>query len=302
MKFFFALLTVVGALGASPTDRFEEAHSIEEIRYFLRADKITFVYKDLFDRAIAHENQHFAGYIVGSHQMRVYQDCIRIIMEDILEISVPLDFHFLAVPGYPHHSINSLQEVPEVFFSKKHLVPRAMKRLLSFHPILYANYKNVGFCPAKEFTLNRRRHDSKDLYWLGETLGIDREVLDEAYAIGEHYLSHDYGLLMQIFDPDFEAIDRVVYPAYPSGHPVQNSALSDYLHALQPNYPTQFFLLLSDRDLLNPAQPIRFRRYSNVQTNQIKEYEQALRRLIRGAQPDKTKCYQYKEHLELLWK
>lgn len=300
-------LVWVEEIWVPPTQRYLSQNSLEEVKYNLRLDNVTLEHKPIFDKAIAQETLGFFGYYAASNEFRVYQDLIRITFEEILLISVPDDFHFLAVPLYPERTINDLEEVVLNAFEGNLKIQNLTKQFLPFNPSLYANHKTIGFCPAKNFSLGALHTNFQDLYWLFEKLDLDFQIIERAFSIGKQHIGDENRVLLQLFDLShengrqaYEIIDRNSYPAWPSGYPFQNRAFSDYALNIIYEYPPQFFLLLNDA-ILNPNLPLVIKRYTKIQPSKIKAYEQELKDLIRSSPFDQLKRDALRQNLLHTW-
>lgn len=292
----------------SPTTRYLSQNSIEEVKYNLRLDNVTLEHKPLFDKAVAQESLGFFGYYGTSGDFRVYQDLIRIIFEEVLAISIPENFHFLAVPLYPERTIHDLEKVSQLAFEGHSKIHAITKQLFPFNLSLYANHKTMGSCPARDFSLSTMHANSQDLYWIFDKLDLDSSVIERAFLIGKTYFGDENRVLLQFFDLSHESgqeayqiIDRSSYPAWPNGYPCQNQAFSDYVLHTNSAYPPQFFLLLSDDAILNPNSPLVIKRYMKTQPSKIKAYEQELRSLIRSSSFDPIKRDELRQNLLYVW-
>lgn len=292
----------------SPTTRYLSRDSLEEVKYNLRLDNVTLEHKPLFDKAVAQETLGFFGYYGTSGDFRVYQDLIRIIFEEILAISVPENFHFLAVPLYPKRTIHDLEKVSQLAFEGRSKIHTITKQLFPFNLSLYANHKTRGSCPARDFALSTMHMNSQDLYWLFDELDLDLSIIERAFSIGKTYFGNENRVLLQFFDLSHESgreayqiIDSSSYPAWPNGYPYQNQALSDYALHTNFEYPPQFFLLLNDDAILNPNGPLVIKRYMKMQPSKIKAYEQELRGLIQSSSFDPITRDELRQNLLQVW-
>lgn len=304
----FTLLLGAEEAWTSPNQAYLAEFPLTDVKYNLRLDGVTLDYKPLFDKAEAQEESGFIGYFGAGPQFRVYQDLIRMIFEEILGISIPPNFHFLGVPLYPR-SLQELADVENAFLEDSSFLPsEIVKELFPFHISVYANHKTLGYCPAKDFSLGKKHFNLKvvykDFYWLLNELGIDKGLLEQAFALIKVHLGEDSQVLLQLFDRSLETyafIDQYCYAAYPSGYPYKNQAFSDFLQNPNKEFPPQFYLLLNDREVLNPAAPLLIKRYSKTQPSKIKAYEQDLRNLIRNTVYDSSGCEAYLDQLLLKW-
>lgn len=312
-KFAFIFLVVCFPIWAEnswipPTERYLTQNSLEDVKYNLRLDYVTMEFKPLFDKAVAEETLGFSGYYGASGEFRVYQDLIRIVFEEALGISVPEDFHFLAVPLYPERFLNDLDSVCLYVFDGNSKIAEMTKQLLPINLSLYANHKTMGYCPVKNFSLGIKHVNTQDLHWLFNKLELDPTIIERAFSIGNTYFGTENRVLLQLFDmsherghESYQVIDRNSYPAWPGGYPYQNRALSDYALNTISGFPPQFFLLLTDHDILNPHGPIVIKRCMKVQPSKIKAYEQELRSLIKAASYNTDQRNTYLNQLKNEW-
>ncbi|MDF2549113.1 MAG: hypothetical protein K0S07_180 [Chlamydiales bacterium] len=291
----------------SPTEHYLSLFPLEEVKYNLRLDEATFEQKPIFDKAMAAEENGFCGYYSAGIDFRVYQDLIRIVFEEILLCPIPKDFHFLAVPFYPKREMQELDQLAKEYSQKTRKFTPTHKQLLPFHLSLYANHKTLGFCPAKNFALGTNSQSFDDLYWLFDTLGLSRASIDEAFKMAKEVFGSEQRVLLQLFDlsetwgrEPFSLIDSYAYPSWPNGCPAKNQALSDFIAQLAP-LPSQFFLLLNDKAILNPKAPLKVLRYTKIQPTKLKEYEQKLRDLILSQPIDPKNIENYLLQMNKNW-
>jgi len=285
----------------SPTERYVSQHTMTDIKYNLRLENVTLDHKPIFDKAISQETAGFVGYYAASGKFRVYQDLIRLIFEEILDCPIREDFHFLAVPLYPQRTIKTLEEISQAFFYQKAHPQKVIEQFIPMHLSLYGNHNQIGFCPAKDFSLAAEPTHLADLYWFFETLEIDPALIEEAMEIGQNYFGVDHRILVQLFDPSYELMDQNSYPASPNGFPYVNQAVSDYLLKSTLGFPPQIYLLLHENGLLNPASTLAIKRYAKIQPTKLKNYEQELRILIKAASYNHLEKDLYKEQLMQAW-
>lgn len=306
-KFFLSLLCMFAFFTyaeESPTERYVSLHTLIDIKYNLRLDNVTLDYKPIFDKAIAQEVPGFVGYYGASGTFRVYQDLIRLVFEEILDFPLKPDFHFLAVPLYLHRTTKTLEDISQTFFGipAQTQTQSIINQLLPIHISLYGNHHQIGFCPAKNFSLATEPASIADLYWLFETLELDTALIERALAIGQEHFGTENRVLLQLFTSStYQLIDENSYPASPTGYPYANQAVSDYL--LQPalGFPPQAYLLLHENGLLNPASSLVIKRYTKIQPTKLQNYEKELRALIKTASFSPLQKNLYRDQLMRAW-
>jgi len=314
MRAFLLLLGVLSfcfgeqELFHNPTERFLEEHTIEDIKYHLRLDGVTLEYKTLFDKIILSECEGLMGYHGDSREYRIYQDLIKIVIEEVVGISVPKDFHFLAIPALKEEKLGSLQDIPTFFSPERNLGYRVSEQLFPINMALYGNYNSLGFNSVKNFTLNFSSKGSEKFIcdlksWFCQ-LGLNDTLVDEAYAIGASLLPDDRGILLQLFDVSsvsYEFADRLSYPAYPNGYPYANKNMASYHYEPVAVFPPEIALIMTSRELLSPFSPLVIKRYDKLQPSVVKKYETALRDGIRIAERDDEKVKPYRQKLLDMW-
>lgn len=288
----------------SPTHLYLTKYPLEEIKYNLRLDKVTFEYKSLYDKAIGEEKLGFFGYYGSSIDFLIYQDIIRIIFEELFKFSIPTNFHFLAVPLFPERKMQSLDDLAKTLFIHEGKVHHIKKQFFPFNLSLYANHKTLGFCPAKNFFLKSKPENMQDLEWLFSELGMENNLIQKAFLIGKTYFENEDRVLLQLFDLShvkedvpYQMIDHWSYPASPQGYPYHNQSLSTYIFDQNLEFPPQFFLMMDPKTILNPESSLFIKRYTKIQPSKINAYETELRNLIKTANYDVDKLEIYKNQL-----
>jgi hypothetical protein len=115
---FFSLSTIAVVQAdsvESPIQQFLELYSIEEIQYNLRLDDVTLAYNDLFQKAASYESEGFIAYHGDSLDYRIYQDAIRLTLQEVIGIQIPQDFHFLDIPCFGDEILGELEDIMHFF-------------------------------------------------------------------------------------------------------------------------------------------------------------------------------------------
>lgn len=300
--------SLVGGEFEKPTIRFLEQHSLEDIKYNLRLDDTTFIYKDLFDKAINKECEGFIGYHGSSREYRIFQDTIRIVLEEVVGIEIPKDFYFLDIPCFRSQKVEDLQTLLHYFLPDQNLGDQIEEQLFPLNPVLYSNYNQLGFTSTVLFTTNRSQQDPKrfsdDLKLFFAQLGMDASLIDQVFEVGKSCLKDDRGVLLQLFDlsENYSFSNKHCYPAYPNGYPFKNEQTSSFFYSEnQLSFPPEIKLLLTDAYTLNPFMPLKILRYDKMQSSVVKGYEEELRHLIQAASVDASQVETYREQLLEIW-
>lgn len=292
-----------------PTQKYLEDYSIDEIKYNLRLDNTTLIYKDLFDKAVSKECEGIIGYHGSSLEYRIFQDVIKMVLQEIVGVEIQDDFHFFDIPGFREQRLHDLTDVPLFFLPEKNASRWIERQLFPLNLALYSNHNRIGFSSVVNFTRNVSEIETAqlilDLKEFFDRLGMDRRVVEEAFHLGKSVLNGDRGILLQIFDlsdNSYSFADSVCYPSNPNGYPFANRAISDYYDCEKASdFPRELRILLTDPYTLNPNAPLSIKRYDKIQPSIVKSYERSLRDLIQNAGFEKTKVEQYRQVLFDSW-
>ncbi|MCB1117358.1 MAG: hypothetical protein KDK50_02120 [Chlamydiia bacterium] len=289
---------------ASPTMQYLEKHPPSEIKYHWYLDSANFVHKELFDKIILNEKEGFIGYHGSSLEYRIYQDVIKAVIENIVGIKVPENFHFLCIPGFYNQRIGSLEDVAKSFLPKVYFNSKIEHQLFPIAPSLYANHNCFGYSPGMHFTTNTSykpfQHHIDEIKRYFTALGIDHQLADELLALGKTLLKNDRGILLQIFDTTkLDFADAHCYAAFPNSAPRKNETVSNLYSNGQ--YPSEIRMLLTDTWTLNPNAPLVIKRFDKTQTSIVKEYNKQLVERICNANYDANLVEAYRNKLYQIW-
>lgn len=280
----------------SPTKQYLAEVTLDQIKYNLKGKGVGLEYRELFDKAIAEENIGFMGYHGDSLDFLVYQDIIRIFIEEILEIPVRKDFHFVAAPFKINNAIHSLEDLSNFFVHSVYCSPIILDNTFPLNFSIYSNHNRLGLNTVLNFSKNvgERAHvQRKELQYIFEKSGMDSNLLEVIYDISHQYLDSTAGVLLQFFDTSptpYEFANTVGYASYPNGFIAENKLLSEYFldnHVVES--PQELRLVLDVGRVLNPKSPITIKRYTKIQPSKLKAWEQKLRELIRSSSFDPSK-------------
>lgn len=285
-----------------PTERYIKANGWETISSGLKECGLSMAHRNLFDRVWKREEPGFVGYHGSTQNYRIYQDIIRIILEEHLCIPIRDDFHFFRIPAHPDYHHTSLEDYGSAWadYHPAHFV--------CMNYALYGNFRFMGWCSYYYFFTNSSAQlTSQEAYlgWLFERIGLDTSLAHQAFAIGKDYLEGNRGVLFQIFDISH------FHPQNTPLHDFSDKLCSTGLegHLLSSLYqghdPSLFYdqcrMLMTNHGTLNPFSPLIIKRYDTVDPNVSAEYEQALRSFIKGLSPDPEKVAEYRKELFCAW-
>lgn len=304
-----------------PTEHFLGQISYEEMWKSLDELKVSRSNETLFNEIIKIESPGFFGYHAASGQdFRIIQDIIRVSIEEILEIQLPKDFHFLRFPNDSDLDIDSVHD----FFGRHEVIdnngPLKSKQLLSLNIPLYGGIAGtrgksctVAYFATSEYAPKDKIKLEPMMAHFFEDLGASQEEAEgAATSISERkeLLNLDQGILLQFFDKShlskgedhyFELIDNFGYAAKArGGSPMEETLPSRYLLDETTSYP-QLRLVLSNFSTLNPFDNLAIVRYDNQDPASVALWEDHLRLIIRNIVVDPVKRDQFKAKLITNW-
>ncbi|MCB1181589.1 MAG: hypothetical protein KDK55_06190 [Chlamydiia bacterium] len=284
-----------------PTERFINAYGWETISSGLKNLNVSMIHRNLFDKIWHREEPGFLGYHGSTQEYRIYQDIIRLILEEQVQIPIREDFHFLRIPGDPQFHHQTLQEYGSDYgfnYSPTHF--------LCMNYALYGNFQHSASCSyyyfANNTSLNYVNYENK-LVWLFNTLGIDTSSIHEAFTIGRYHLSAEKGILIQVFDMShFNPWKEYYELSDEQCGGFSHSPISEIIKGTDPSsFFWQIRMLMSNRHTLNPHSSLYIKRYDALDSQIIQKYEQELREFIKGLDVDKEKVIQYRQELFTVW-
>jgi hypothetical protein len=273
--------------------------------------------KDYLFAIMQNEQEGFFGYHGSTRGFRIYQDVIRIGIEEVLGIPIRENFHFMRIPG----DRQLTREESALAFLRNHptpydLAPDQQRKLLSLQIALHSECEyDSGSCSPYYFLQNSSLTEQsfeKHLRPFFELLGIDQRHIRGAIDIGMKNLPNDRGILIQFFDisqqedplkKPYNFVDKHGYPSQPLGVPFTAylSLPSLYItHKDLDRYP-QLRLVMSNRYTLNPNSPIMMMRLDNIDEGIVYNYEQKLRQYFRSLKADPVKKEAYRKALLAYW-
>lgn len=294
----------------SPSQRFFCKHSLEKILSTLTSQGIKIKELPLFQKLVEQETDGFIGYHGGCSDYRLFQDLIRFVIEEVLDIYIRDDFHFLRIPGMEDLNFDTA----EAFLNDNaneidDTVPYIQQHLLSLNIALFQFYDWPLDLTPRYFIENKT--SARPDYWklllkFVETIGLDPKEFEPIFALGRSYLPQDRGILIQFFSGNEDAsphsfVDAHFYAAYSGGKPYGIKSPSYYLKSASVNDFPQLRLVINNKNILNPFSSFLMKRYDTYKDEQRHYYEAAMRHFIRCLAVDTEKRKSTRDALLLLW-
>jgi hypothetical protein len=320
----FLLITCVGPVSIQSTD--SKAHHLEwstvtsefsspTLRFFQTYPEWLIYAKHpqlkkheaLFDEMISNETDGFVGYHGGTLDYRIFQDIIRIGLEEVLGIAIPADFHFVRIPGdsgLPFDSVQEFLAANDGYFHDQD--PPMMRQLLSLNISLFASYNKPWDLTPRYFFENNSwgnvDFESK-LVPFFQKMGIQIERIYQMFDLGRSILQTEHGIILQFFcvSPHYEKVDRHFYAALSGGMPLEPRMPSAYLlNPSQIDFP-QLRLVMNSKFALNPFSSLRIKRYDTISSEATDLFELKLREMFRSLPVNAKKKQQYFKELKKCW-
>lgn len=310
-----------------PTERHLEHETPRKIESKLIQQRIPADTHWYFWMAIAHQEERGVfGYSAAKQQFRIFQDIVKMIFAEILEIEVDDDFHFFRVPLDP--LINDHEDARSFlnhFSYIDDVRPEQRNQLISINYSLFGNYYNTASaqCTVCYFSQNSSYSTvnyEKKLTFLFEELGIPTSQISELFRTGSSIERSPSGVLYQFFDTShfephtrngYELTDELCYPAKAGdvvGGTYDHNVTRPFSEIFQETYPRRFDtsysqirLIMNNQVSLNPFSPLRVRRYDQIDAETTRKYEKALRKKIQQLPRNHNKVNHYKEKLRGYW-
>jgi len=296
-----------------PSKRFLECRGDDYLERVFDENERLIPLKGLLDEAVDNEQLGFFGYNGCCSDFRIYQDLIRIGIEEILGIHVRNDFHFLRIPGDSRYTHNTPAEIFENYRSDiDDLREEASSQLLSLQLAMYRGCASdngscsIGFF-ADNYAINTVDY-AKQLELFFDMLGLNTNQTAEAFEIGRKLLPVEYGALLQFFDMShtladgapYDFVDMFAYPSHTGGKNIETKKkISNYIGKGK-QFP-QIRLVISNRHVLNPYSPLTIKRYDNLDEKIVKQYEEAIRNFYKAQTVNEEKRALYKSLLLSQW-
>lgn len=298
----------------APTERFVELYNYEIILQTLRDKGMSLEHRNFFEHIISHEELGFFGYHSSTQGFRIFQDIIRLVLEEVCGLDIKPDFHFLRIPGGALLNRQDAKQFLKDYPSVSDHQEDQKEQLLSMNYTLFGNFNNFGECSIYYFTANRSASSvvfQAKLRVLFDLLGLPLEVIPELFAIGHPLANSENAVLFQFFDFShynafqlpYALVDQMCYASFPIGIPEGTSKRMSqhYLGTESSAFTRQFRLVINNSHILNPYGALFIKRYERTDPEVVKKYEVQLREVIRKLSFDPAKAKQYRNLLLKLW-
>jgi len=269
---------------------------------------------------IEQEERGVFGYHAAKQQYRIFQDIIKMIFIEVLELEIKKDFHFFRIPLDPILFENaSAADFLKIKPRPNDGISPDRDQILSMNYTLYGNSSNSSQCSVCYFLNNQSWFNipyTKKLEFLFDELGMPIKEIPNLFKTGNPFVDYDTGVLYQFIDlshqtPNYhnayELVDRLAYPAVAAGgydNQVQVN-LSELFLSDRPNrfdnHSGQLRLIMNTATTLNPYSSIAIRRYDRIDPAVIAKYESLLRQQIQKLPRSPEKVENYKQKLKAYW-
>jgi hypothetical protein len=299
-----------------PTERFLGVHPYSKVNSTLQAQQVYLFQKPFYDIVMKQEERGFIGYNASGHKFRVFQDIIRMTLEEVLGLEFKKDFYFFRYPGdsftndHPD-AWDFLLKYPSVNDN----LPEQRNQLVSANFSLFNNFDKKYECSAVFFenaiSYKPPNFDAKVALFFNE-MGMETKRIQELFSIGNLIENYQAGILFQFFDLShqdpfnrnaYEFMDRFIYVCTKKGVPVYNwHTLSELFRGVHNSqFLEQYRIVLNHEAFLNPYSSISMRRYDLNNPSVVNDYEAKLRKVIKSIPFDRSKADHYKLKLMQYW-
>lgn len=290
-----------------PSRRYIATHNYNAIVAKFKSFGTKQVHFDLFEKLMNNETPGFVGYHGARRDFRIFQDIIRIAIEEILEIPIRPDFHFFRIPGDPIQEIGTARDFLKKYnydiFDDIHVLGH---QILSINIALYESYtddaNSTVFYFVKDFNWAKHSYDTKMITFF-TLMGIDPVFVNQAFEIGRSILNES-AVLIQLFDSssNYEFLNDQSYLSHVAGRPYQTTKTPSQfiLDNTISNFP-QLRLIMDNRYALNPYSHLRVYRYDLNDAIKVNNYENKLRTFFQTVPVENSQKEIYRAQLLALW-
>lgn len=293
----------------SPTGRFLSTHPYKDVKKKLQKFDLLSTDETLFTQLVSKETTSFIGYHASSTDFLVFQDILKVALEEVMDIPIPKHFHFFRNPLDSHLVFETAAEfttampIPK---SGKDDLPEIRQHLLSLNIALFQSYDSPWNLTPSYYLENRTW--TKPVYpeileAFFDEIGLNPNQASFIYDNAKQKLPTKRGVIYQFFikNHEYDAIDSYFYLAKSGGALISEytptQMLFDYT---KKNFP-QLRMIFNPKTTLNPYHKIEIHRYDNLTKKQRKAYETLLREELKSMSVQSKKLNRAKKKLLKLW-
>lgn len=293
----------------SPTYRFLSENRYADIKR--EFNKFNFSTKDenLFKKMIDQENSSFIGYHASSTDFLIFQDIIRMTIEEIMKISIPRDFHFFRNPldrNLIYETADDFTEAMPIPKSGKDSNPAIRKHILSLNIALYQSFDEYGNSTPRYYLDNETWTEpvyEEILKPFFEEVGLNPKSIASIYAKAKRNLPTERGIIYQFFikDEEYLSINTYFYVAKSGGAQIRAYSPTDVLFDYNRCDFPQMRMVFNAKTTLNPYGKIQIRQYDSLSKSERQKYQNSLRAEIRKLAAESNKLLKAKNKLLRNW-
>lgn len=294
----------------SPSERFNKSNAKNNIDAVLNKYGATKNHKAMFQQMIDNETSGFFGYHAGCSDYRIFQDVIKIAIEEYLEIPIRHDFQFLRVPGIVDYSFESADAFVAAYPKYNDNLAEIKKHILSINIALYNSWNAEWDFTPRYFLQNQPWTlvlFEKEMTPFFKRIGLDQKFIKEIFQLARKHVPQNKGIILQFFDSSHEEglepyafLDEQAYVGN-SGSKIPNTTPSHYyINAEGKEFP-QLRLVMNNVHTLNPNSPLVILRYHTMTQEKEETYERELREFMRALPFDHKRVDEFRKDLLEYW-
>lgn len=146
--------------------------------------------------------------------------------------------------------------------------------------------------------------------------GMPSSFAEDCWTLAKSKLEFKNGVLLQMFAPFPERLDEVAYMCATYGRPMNDVKVSEYIPSFDPQkceklplidgeeliiHP-QVRLVATHAEVLNPYSWLKVKVYTAVPQKDLKDFKEALRKLVEEVKMDKAQAESFRHSLEQHWR
>lgn len=294
----------------SPSIRFNQANPKYNIDSKLNYYGATENNKAMFQQMIANEKPGFIGYHGGCSNYRIFQDVIKIAIEEYLGIPIRNDFQFLRTPGNPDFSFESADAFVNKYPKYDDNFEYIRKHIFSINIALFNSwFADWDFTP-RYFLQNKPWSQvgfENELSPFFKKIGLDTAYIKKIFEIARKHVPQNKGVILQLFDRSHNSGLMPYSFLNEQGYVGTSTIKTDgttpsqyYLNSNDTKFP-QLRLVMNNANTLNPNSPLIILRYHTMTPAKEDAYEETLRAYMRALPFDENKAEHFRNELIKYW-